>query len=450
MTSEQFDVVVLGTGPAGSTVARKAAAAGHRTAIVEAREFGGTCALRGCNPKKVYANAGHLIDRVRRADGKLIRGKDVSIDWNQLLKFKNEFTDSIPERSEQSFQDDGIMTVHGAAQFVSKKSLRVGERTLSAERIVVATGARPATLPFDGSEHAVQSDEFFELKSLPDKVVFIGGGYISMEFAHVAARAGSRVIIVEREGRVLESFDAKLVEILQNESRSIGIEFEFCTEVECIETVDADRYRVSLSNGESIDCGLVVHGAGRVPNVDELDLKAGNVQSGDKGIAVDRHLRSQSNPHVFALGDCADSGVPPLTPSANEEARIVAKNLFADEPEAVPDYGVIPQVAFTTPCIASVGMTVEQAEEGGRKCEVLLEDTSDWNSVRKLGGGVAGFRIIVDQESDRLLGAHLLGPAAEETINLFALAMKFDLTATDLKSTLFAFPTFASDVRQMV
>ncbi|GAB5442768.1 MAG: NAD(P)/FAD-dependent oxidoreductase [Fuerstiella sp.] len=450
MTFEQFDVVVLGTGPAGSTVARKAAAAGHRTAIVEAREFGGTCALRGCNPKKVYANAGDLIDRVRRADGKLIRGKDVSIDWNQLLQFKNEFTNSIPDRSERSFQDDGITTVHGAAQFVSKKSLRVGERTLSAERIVVATGARPATLPFDGSEHAVQSDEFLALKSLPDKVVFIGGGYISMEFAHVVARAGSRVIIAEREDRVLESFDAKLVEMLQEESRSIGIEFEFCTEVECIEKVDANCYRVSLSNGESIDCGLVVHGAGRVPNVDELDLKAGNVQSGEKGIAVDRHLRSPSNPHVFALGDCADSGVPPLTPSANEEARIVAKNLFADEPEAVPDYGVIPHVAFTTPCIASVGMTVEQAEEGGRKCEVLFKDTSDWNSVRKLGGGVAGFRIIVDQESDRLLGAHLLGPAAEETINLFALAIKFDLTATDLKSTLFAFPTFASDVRQMV
>lgn len=450
MNDSHFDVIVLGTGPAGSTIARKAAKSGRRVAIVESREFGGTCALRGCNPKKVYVNAASVIDQVRRSDGKLVVGRGVAIDWPTLLAFKKEFTEPVAAKSEKSFQDDGITTVHGQAMFSGTDTVTVGDRRVSAKRIVIATGATPVTLDIPGADCITHSDEFMELASIPERVLFIGGGYISIEFAHVVARCGHQVTVVDRHPHVLSEFDPDLVQLLQNYSTKQGITFLHDREVAGIERAGNGALRVLLDDGNAIICDLVVHGAGRVPNIAALQLDGGNIEHNSDGIIVDRFMRSSSNQHVFAAGDCAASGVPKLTPAANEEARIVASNLFADDPEAVPDYGKVPKVAFSIPAIASVGMSEQEARDTGHDIDVRFKETSSSGSVRKLGDTVAGYKIIVDNKSDVVLGAHLLGPTAEETINLFALAMKFNLSAKDMKSTLFAFPTFASDVRQMV
>jgi glutathione reductase (NADPH) len=450
MNDSHFDVIVLGTGPAGSTIARKAAKSGRRVAIVESREFGGTCALRGCNPKKVYVNAASVIDQVRRSDGKLVVDRGVAIDWPTLLAFKKEFTEPVAAKSEKSFQDDGITTVHGQAMFSGTDTVTVGDRRVSAKRIVIATGATPVPLDIPGADCITHSDEFMELASIPERVLFIGGGYISIEFAHVVARCGHQVTVVDRHPHVLSEFDPDLVQLLQNYSTKQGITFLHDREVAGIERAGNDALRVLLDDGNAIICDLVVHGAGRVPNIAALQLDGGNIEHNSDGIIVDRFMRSSSNQHVFAAGDCAASGVPKLTPAANEEARIVASNLFADDPEAVPDYGKVPKVAFSIPAIASVGMSEQEARDTGHDIDVRFKETSSSGSVRKLGDTVAGYKIIVDNKSDVVLGAHLLGPTAEETINLFALAMKFNLSAKDMKSTLFAFPTFASDVRQMV
>lgn len=450
MTDKQFDLIVLGTGPAGSTVARKAAEQGHRVAIVDSRQFGGTCALRGCNPKKVYANAGALVDQVRRSNGQLVSDDSIQIDWSQLLAFKREFTEPVVEKSEDSFKEDGIETFHGAGRFVGQTEISVDNQNLSADRVLVATGAKPLPLQIPGHEWITLSDDFFELSEIPARVLFIGGGYVSMEFAHVTACCAAEVTVVEQSLRILSGFDPDLCQLLQQYSGERGIEFRFGDKVTAIDIQRDGSLRVELGSGDAVVCDLVVHGAGRIPNIDQLDLELAGIEHDEDGIAVDSYMRCKSNPYVFAAGDCAASGMPPLTPTANEEARIIAENLFADQPQAKPDYGAIPKVAFTTPAIASVGLSEEETKSQNRDVDVRFEETSSWGSVRKTGKTVAGYKIMIDKQTDEVVGAHLLGPSAEETINLFAMAMKFNLTATNIKSTLFAFPTFISDTRRML
>ncbi|MBB3206798.1 glutathione reductase (NADPH) [Rhodopirellula rubra] len=451
MKQHQFDLIVLGSGPAGSTVAMKIVEAGKSVAMIDSREFGGTCALRGCNPKKVYANAGAIIDLARRSEGKLIiRSVKMKIDWRQLLEFKKEFTEPVVNKKEKSFQDSGIETFHGAAKFVGQNQISVGNTVLPANHILVTTGATPTKIDIPGSEHITTSDDFLEIAELPEHVVFIGGGYISMEFAHVVARCGTKVTVIERENRALSGFDPDLVKQLVNYSKRNGIQFRFNAALAGIDADGDGTYRLSFNGAPSIDnVGLIVHGAGRMPNIGDLGLQTANVAHDRNGIAVDKTLKSPTNDHVYAAGDCAASGAPRLTPCANEEARIVVKNFLTPGSESHADYGAVPKVAFTTPAIAAVGLSEKEATRSS-DVDVRADDTSSWGSVRKTGDAVAGYKLLIDKKTDQILGAHLLGPGAEETINLFAMAMKFNLTATDVKSTLFAFPTFASDVRSMV
>ncbi|MDZ4850248.1 MAG: NAD(P)/FAD-dependent oxidoreductase [Pirellulaceae bacterium] len=449
----KYDLVVIGTGPAASTVATKVARLDKSVAVIESNGFGGTCALRGCNPKKVYTNAGDLLDRLRRTNGKLATFDDARIDWASLWAFKQEFTQPILDKTEGSLRRKGIDTYFGTARFESDNKIDVDGKILEADRIFVGTGASPATLDIEGEEFVTLSDEFFEQKTIPPHVTFIGGGYISMEFAHVVVRYGSKVVIVNHHARPLQQFDPTLVDQLVKWSESIGIQFINNARVVGIEKTGSDSLSVQWTDStgsQAIETDLVIHGAGRRPNLERLQLDRGNVRFGKNGIEVDNYMRSISNPKVFAAGDCADSPMPRLTPVANEQARIIVKNLFVDTLVERPDYGIVPKVVFTSPCLAAVGMLEEAAIDSGLDIDVRYEETSDWSSVRKTGQGCAAYKVIVDKSNGQILGAHLLGPAAEETINIFALAMKFDLTAKNIKSTLFAFPTFASDVRKML
>ncbi|REJ86330.1 MAG: NAD(P)/FAD-dependent oxidoreductase [Planctomycetota bacterium] len=446
------DLLVIGTGPAASRVANRCAAEGWEVAIAEKREFGGTCALRGCNPKKVYVRAAELCDWIRRGEGTLIRTSSAHIDWPQLVAFKRSFTDGIPEQSEAGYRKKGMTTLHGAARFVSPREVQVGEQRVAAEKVLIASGARPATLDFPGSEHLVTSDEFMELDELPPRVLFVGGGYVSFEFAHVALRAGAQVAVVEQESRVLRPFAASLVERLAAHSRELGMTIHTGTPIESIEKTESGALRVQAEGAggrETFDVDLVVHGAGRAPNLDGMDLAAGEVESTEAGVSVDEFMQSTSNPAVFAAGDCAASGAAPLTPTANAEGHAIARTLL-EGIRCRPDYGPVPAAVFTVPALASVGLSREAAEEQKLDFTVEAGDMSDWSSMKKVSETCAAYEVLVDKPSGRILGAHLLGPEAAETINLFALAMKFGLTAKDVKSVLMAFPTFASDVRSMV
>ncbi len=220
--SKKFDLIVIGVGMAGQSIARRVRSAGWEVAVVDSRPYGGTCALRGCDPKKVLVGAAELIDWHRRMTGHGIVG-DMRVDWADLMRFKRTFTDSTPANIEKALSNSGVATYHGEAHFVDRNRLQINGETLEAKHAAIATGAKPRELGIPGAEYVATSTDFLELETLPERIVFIGGGYVSFEFAHIAARAGAQVTIAHRGEHPLEAFDADLVKELVTATTSIGI-----------------------------------------------------------------------------------------------------------------------------------------------------------------------------------------------------------------------------------
>jgi len=449
--AETFDLIVIGTGSGGSAPAYRCRAAGWRVAVVDELPYGGTCALRGCDPKKVLVGAADLADWNRRMQGRGITG-DARISWSDLMRFKRSFTDLVPANREQAFEQAGIATYHGPGRFVSPDQLSVDGQVLEARHFVIAAGAKPRRLGVPGEEHLITSTAFLELDQLPARIAFVGAGYISFEFAHVARRAGAQATIVGR-GKPLQHFEQDLVARLVNHTQSLGIELRLDAEVTAIEPRGAGcRLRVNTEGRtETVEADLVVHGGGRVPNTEGLDLGTANIATEpDGGVRVNEFLQSVTNPRVYAAGDAAAApGSLPLTPVAAYEGVIVAANLVKGNTQR-PDYGGIPSVVFTVPPLAGVGLTEAQARAQQLDIRVKVADTSGWYSNRRVAEICAMFKVIVDPKTDRIVGAHLLGPHADEVINLFALAIRSGVPATDLKHLLYAYPTRGSDVPYMI
>lgn len=441
-----FDLIVIGTGPGGASVASKCANAGMNVAIVDDQGYGGTCPLRGCDPKKVLVGAAELIDRNKRMQGSGVQS-NAQIDWQELIKFKETFTEPVPDAMEKSLIDSGVTTFHGTAKFISENSIQIGENKLTGNKIVIATGAIPTPLPIDGAEYLTISDEFLDLKELPKHIVFVGGGYISFEFAHIAARAGSKVHIVHRSEYPLKVFDQDLVKELLKKSKEIGIEVHLNAPVNAV-VKNGNGYTVN-SDETSWDTDMVVHGAGRIPAIKSLDLEKGNIKSEKSGVTVNEFLQSVSNENVYAIGDVADTDGPPLTPVANIDASTVISNLLKGNQKIVV-YKGIPSVTFTVPKLASVGMSEEQAHKTNKDINVNHIDTSSWFTYRRTNESHAAVKIITDKNSDRLMGVHLLSDEADELINYFAMAIQLDLTIEQLKSLTFAYPTTASDIGSLI
>ena len=445
------DVIVLGTGEAAQTVAYTCREAGWSVAVVDSRPFGGTCQLRGCDPKKVLVGVAELADWSRRMQGKGISAPGLSLTWSEMIRFKRTFTDPRPVQNEQGFAEAGITARHGRAHFVDRTSIQVGEDTFVGRHVVIATGARHATLGIPGEEHLTTSTQFLELDELPRRIVFVGSGYIAFEFAHIAARAGAQVQVLHRGSRPLKQFDPDLVSMLVQATRELGIEVHLRTQVEAIER-QGNTLRVHAQTDrqeQTVEADLVVHAAGRVPEIDDLDLAAAGVTREQDGVSVNDYLQSVSNPAVYAAGDAVASGGFPLTPVAGMQGGIVASNLLEGNRQT-PNYSGIPSVVFTTPPLARVGMTEEEAHAHGLHFRTRHEDTSGWYSSRRVALPHTGYKVLVEESTERILGAHLLGLHAEEVINLFALAIRTGLRASDLRSMVYAYPTSASDVSSMV
>lgn len=451
--SERFDLVVLGTGSGGSAPATKCRAAGWTVAVVDDQPYGGTCALRGCDPKKVLVGAADVVDWNRRMTGHGVSG-DARIDWPALMRFKRTFTDPVPERSEATLDTAGVVTLHGPARFVAEDRLAVGDREIEAGHVVIAAGARPRSLGIAGEEHVRTSTEFLALDALPRRVAFIGAGYIAFEFAHLAQRAGAQAIVLGR-GTPLAAFDQDLVARLVRHSRDVGLDVRLETAVTGVEPLGAARgYRVHVETAGrtgAVEADLVVHGAGRIPNADRIGAELGHVALDRHGaVAVNEYLQSVSNPCVYAAGDVTlPPGSLPLTPVAGHEGAVVASNLLHGNTTR-PDYRGVPSVVFTIPPLATVGLTEAEARQQGRDVRVASADTASWYSNRRVREPVGLYKTVVDAGSDQVLGAHLLGVHAEEVINVFALAVRHGLTAADLRHIIYAYPTSASDVVYMV
>jgi glutathione reductase (NADPH) len=446
------DLIVLGSGEAAQNIACPCRTAGWSVTVVDSDPFGGTCTIRGCDPKKVLFGLSDLVDWNRRMQGKGISSPPPQLVWPELIRFKRTFVDDAPASNAQSFADAGIRAIQQRAHFVGPTTLQVADDTLDARHVAIAAGARHAPLGIPGEEYLTTSTQFLDLDLLPRRIVFVGGGYIAFEFGHVAARAGAQVSILHAGDRPLERFDPDLVTQLVQITRDLGVDLRVRTTVTGIDK-RGNELVVQARRADGIievAADLVVHAAGRVPELEDMALDAAGVERADGGgVAVNEHLQSVSNPAVYAAGDAVASGGFPLTPVARMQGQVVATNLLTGNTRT-PNYVGIPTVVFTTPPLTAVGLDEQTARAQGLRFATHHEDTSDWATSRRAGFAHTSFKTLVEDGTDRILGAHLLHDHAEEIINIFALAIRTGLGAHDLKEMVFTYPTSASDLAYMI
>lgn len=444
---DRYDVVVIGSGNAGQAAADGARRAGRRVALVDRRELGGTCALRGCVPKKVLVAAAEAMDTIRRAHMHHIGVGPAHLDWAALIGRELALISGTSAALAASLRSRGIDVYAGTARFVSPDALDVDGVQLAADHFVVAAGSRPRTLQMPGAEILLTSEDFLARRELPRSAVFVGAGVIAMEFAHVLVRAGTKVTLVG--DRVLAGFDPDVVARLVAYTRGLGVTIQDGVRVTGVARKDGGveaTYQGAAGEG-TVGAEVVFHAAGRVPDTDDLDLGAAGVERDNKGPRLDLWLRSTSNPRLEFAGDAVPQS-PQLSPVASYEGMVAARNL--DGPVAPPNYDPIPRVVFSVPQLATVGLDPRRATEAGIAFDVIDNDMRSWRSARTYAEEEAFSRVLLEQGTGRVLGASILGHCAPELIHPFAFAIRHGWNGRDLGEMIYAYPTFHADIKYMV
>ena len=447
--SHKFDIVIIGAGNAGFGVSQIAQAAGKSIAFVESDEFGGTCPNRGCTPKKVLVAAAHAMHGIELAHEHGIEVGPARLDWPKLIERKRNMIDFIPGAMEETARSRG-QVFKGKGHFVDSNAIEVDGVRIEADNFVIATGSITRPLSIPGAELMITSDDVLSENSLPDEVVFIGGGVIAMEFSHVYAHAGAHVTILEAMPSVLPRLDQDAVAAIRSESKRLGIDVRTGVEVEAVSQSD-NRLQVSFTHQgkqQTISADRIVNGSGRIANVADLNLDAANIKHDGIRIEVDAYLRSVSNPAVWVAGDALVHSAQ-LSPLATYEGRVVAQNIVEGS-KVKPDYSIVASAVYTVPALASVGMTEAEATAANLDFDAITADMSSWFSARFYAETVAWAKILVEKGSRRIVGAHIVGHHGEELIHLFALAMRHGINADQLGDEMYAFPTFAADIKSML
>lgn len=447
-TTEKPDVLVIGSGPAGGAVARTCAAEGKSVVVVDYQPFGGTCPLRGCEPKKFLFDVTNVALRRKHMTERGLRGC-LAIDWKKMMDAMAEMRDPIPPLVEKFYEKNGIRAVHGMAQFTSPDTVKIMKEKYQPEKIVIAAGATPRPLDFPGNELLTTTDDFFEMKEMPSRLVFVGGGFIAFELSQLAAIAGAQVDVVLRSDRFLRRFDPSLVECMIEASRDMGVRFHTMMPPASLKK---ERDELVLSAGEDniefrADC--VVHAAGRIAHVAALNPEKGQLDLNSKGgIKVNEFMQSTSNPRVYAAGDVVGNAME-LTPVASMEGMVVSHNILHGNEER-PDYSVVPYTLFTHPPLSTVGLQEEEAIERKVSYKLYEGSAAGWSEYRRIGEQYPSYKILVSKKDGTILGATMNGHNSEEIINIFAFAMRTKTTVDELNRWLWAYPSFGYTVRYML
>jgi len=452
----EYDVIIIGSGTAGQTAAYQLRGAGFKIGLVEhSAKPGGTCALWGCQAKKYFYEGAETVARSRHMENMGIK-TPAQGDWGQLLDAKNRFTQKVPENTVTGLERKGIDFIRGHARFTGEKSLSVAGTNYTMTNAIVATGAAPASLPIPGMELALDNQGFLELEKLPRRILFVGGGFISFEFAHFAARLGpspgSSCVILEAGPRPLGPFDEEMVSLLTEASARENITVHCQVEITGIEKRGSEELRVHTANNGVFDTDLVVHGAGRSPVIDDLDLEKADVTYSKKGISVDRFMTT-SNPRIYAVGDCADT--IQLARVADAEAGAAAQNIqkrrSGMEASATVAYSSVPALLFTYPQYGMVGETENKLEKNGIAYRKSQSMGLEWPTYKRVGLTSAAYKILVGDQG-RILGAHILSDNASGMIQTFSLAMKNNISVQKLheQCILSPYPSRDSDLIYML
>ena len=456
---KHYHTIIIGSGTSAYHVINTLCKAGHSVAVIDERPLGGTCAIRGCQAKKYLTAYADAVDSVQKLHHK---GIDSSIrtDWKQLITQKKAFTDNIPQSTESGFLEIGAHIYKGHAQFSGKTEIYItsGEHkgeTLTADYIVIASGSIPQPLSIKGAEHTIDSEAFLELETLPQSIVFIGGGYISFEFAHVATRAGAQCTIIHRSERVLKQFDTDMVDVLVEASASEGMTIETNTTPLSIEKTPTGEYSITCQQSaggntttKTYTAQCIVSAGGRIPLVAGLELEKADIAYSDKkGIEVNTYGQSISYSNVYAIGDVVGS-TPQLATTADHEGAAVAENILHGNSKNI-HIPVLPSAVFTIPNLAKVGATEEELKNKNIPYLVKTGSTVGMPSSKRIGEKHSGYKIVSNAEG-HILGAHIVRHNAAEAINIFALAMQYGITSNQLKSFPWAYPTYVSDLKYMI
>ena len=439
-----FDLFVIGAGSGGVRAARVAAAHGARVGIAEEHKVGGTCVIRGCVPKKLLVYGAHFAEDLEDA---AMFGWDVPekrFDWPTLRdnvlaevgRLEGAYTETLTNHDVAIFKE--------RAQLNGPNSLTLaGGREVTADKILIATGARPVMPPIDGIEHAISSNEVFHLDELPKRIVIAGGGYIANEFAGIFHQFGSQVILVNRTDVLLRHYDQQVVDRLIQISLRKGIDFKFNATIDRIQRDDSGTLHIAMTGCDDLEADQLLFAVGRKPNTEGLGLDQAGVETGPKGqIKVDADNRSSAE-SIFAVGDVTDR--VQLTPIAIREGQAFADTLFGSKPVRV-DYGCIPSAVFSHPPLAGVGLTEGEARN---KLGSVKTYTSDFRAMKNVLAGRnerSLYKLVVDGLTEEIVGIHMIGPDAPEILQAAAVAVKARLKKADFDATVALHPTMAEEL----
>lgn len=441
--SHDIDLIVIGAGSGGVRLARMSAQRGAKVAVVESRYLGGTCVNVGCVPKKLFVYGAHVHDELEDAAGYGWRVPldQVSFDWPTLVANKNAEIERLNGIYGRLLENAGVEIINGTATISDANTVTVGERSYSAKHITVATGSWPVVPDVPGKECILTSNEMFYLPQLPRHAVVWGGGYIAVEFAGILAGLGVETTLLYRGDLFLRGFDNDVRRFTEQEMRKKGVDLRFNATIESIETQGA-HYQVMLSDGERLETGLVMAATGRRALVDGLGLTELGIELNASGhIVVDDHFQT-SVPSITALGDVI--GTPQLTPVALAQAMVLSRRLFGDG-QGDMDYSAIPTAVFCQPNIGTVGLTEEEAREAGHRLRIYRSEFRPMKYTLSGRDERCLMKLVVDDETDKVLGAHMVGPDAGEIIQGLAVAIKAGATKAQFDSTMGIHPTSAEE-----
>lgn len=443
MSEYDFDLFVIGAGSGGVRASRMAAGFGAKVAVAEDLYLGGTCVNVGCVPKKLFSYAAHFAEDFNDAQG---YGWDLSasdFNWKRLVENKNTEISRLNGIYNTLLTSAGVTVIHGRATLVDSHTVAVGDKTYTAERVLLSTGGWPYIPEFPGREHVISSNEVFFLDELPKRTVVVGGGYIALEFASIFNGLGCETTLVYRGEQFLRGFDQGVRDHMVVTMQNKNVDLRFNADVESISKQDDGSLRISLNNGDAVEADLVLYATGRRPKVDGLGLENTKVTLDDQGfIAVDDEYQTQ-DPAIFAVGDVTNT--LQLTPVALAEGMALARRLYCPDEYRPVDYNDIATAVFCIPNIATVGLSEEQARAKGHKLNIYESRFRPMRNTLAGNPEQSFMKLIVDQASDQVLGVHIIGPDAGEMVQGLAVALKAKATKAVFDATLGIHPTAAEE-----
>jgi len=444
---QEYDLIVIGAGSGGVRLARQSASLGAKVAVIEAKYLGGACVNVGCVPKKLFVYAAQAGDHMKQAVDYGWSGPchDVEFNWKTLLASKNREISRLNDVYASLLKEAGVDIIKGHGVITSPNEVTVSGEAYAAKQIAISSGSWPFIPTVPGKEHIQTSNEMFHLNELPRDIVIWGGGYIGLEFAGILNGLGVKTTVVFREDLVMRGFDNSVRRFLGEELKAKGVNLVPNSNIESVERV-GDRYQVSLTGGKKLDTGLVMAATGRKPAVSGMGLDQLGVSLSEGGwIDVNEDFQT-SVPSIYAIGDVI--GTPQLTPVALAQAMALSENLFAQASKKV-DYDLIPTAVFSQPNIGTIGMTEEEAVDRNISFDVYESTFKPMKFAIPSVKERFYAKMIVETETDRILGIHLVGDDAGEIIQGFAVAVKMGAKKSDFDATVGIHPTSAEELVTM-